>query len=70
MKQVPVKLDGGKIPCGKELGLGICLISLEVFFFFSVGGTYFPFTVLPSHKNSVDLLYTSMLVNTVQKRAS
>lgn len=34
MKQVPVKLDGGKIPCGKELGLGICLISLEVFFFF------------------------------------
>lgn len=33
MKQVPVKLDGGKIPCGKELGLGFCLISLEVFFF-------------------------------------
>lgn len=45
MKQVPVKLDGGKIPCGKELGLGFCLISLEVFFFFVCCAVNFPETL-------------------------
>lgn len=40
------------------------------FFFLSVGGTYFPFTVLLSHMDSMDLIYTSMFVNTGQKRAS
>lgn len=39
-------------------------------FFLSVGGTYFPFTVLLSHMDSMDLIYTSMFVNTGQKRAS
>lgn len=39
-------------------------------FFFPVGGTYFPFTVLVSHMDSTDLIYTSMFVNTGQKRAS
>lgn len=38
--------------------------------FFPVGGTYFPFTVLLSHMDSTDLIYTSMFVNTGQKRAS
>lgn len=38
-------------------------------FFFSVGGTYFPFTVL-LHMDSMDLIYTSTFVNTGQRRAS
>lgn len=39
-------------------------------FFFIVGGTYFPFPVLLSHMDSKDLIYTSVFVNSGQKRAS
>lgn len=39
-------------------------------FFFPVGGTYFPFTVLLSHMDSIDLIYISIFANIRQKRAS